>query len=65
MECFNPEESAGISGSLPYIAPEVVLGQPASEQGDLYALGVIFYELVSGRLPFEGDDLAAVVLLGW
>jgi len=55
------EESTGISGSLPYIAPEVVLGQPASEQGDLYALGVIFYELVSGRLPFEGDDLAAVL----
>ncbi len=55
------EESSGISGSLPYIAPEVVLGQQASEQGDLYALGVIFYELVAGRLPFEGYDLAAVL----
>ena len=55
------EESTGISGSLPYIAPEVILGQQASEQGDLFALGVIFYELVAGRLPFEGDDLAAVL----
>lgn len=55
------EQSAGISGSLPYIAPEVILGEPSSAQADLFALGVVLYELVSGRNPFEGPELAAVL----
>jgi serine/threonine protein kinase len=39
-----------------YISPEQVLGQPPNERSDLYALGVILYELCTGQLPFRGKD---------
>ena len=39
-----------------YLAPEQIQGQPLNTQSDLYALGVLFYHLFVGRLPFEGDD---------
>ncbi len=55
------EGSLSLSGTLAYIAPEVLLGEPASAQSDLYALGVMFFELVCGRLPFSGDDLATLL----
>jgi len=43
------------AGTLIYIAPETLLDQPASVQSDLYAFGVIAYEIFLGRTPFEGD----------
>jgi serine/threonine protein kinase len=39
-----------------YISPEQIQGHPASERSDLYALGVILYELCTGELPFRGDN---------
>lgn len=50
-----------IAGTVFYIAPEVALGQPVNGSTDLYALGVILYELVTGCLPFSGDDPLAVI----
>src|SRR5690606_23760089 len=46
--------SASFHGSLAYAAPEVLLGRPATPQSDLYALGVVLYEVVTGRHPFAG-----------
>ena len=48
-------------GTVAYLAPELIEGQPASAASDLYALGVLLYELLAGRLPFEGDNLAALL----
>ncbi|MEE8390668.1 MAG: protein kinase, partial [Anaerolineae bacterium] len=39
-----------------HLAPEQILGQPLDARTDLYALGVILYQLLAGRLPFEGPD---------
>lgn len=49
------------SGTLSYMAPEVLLGQVADERADLYATGVIAYELFTGLLPF--DDLSIYALI--
>ena len=43
----------GILGSVFYLAPEVCSGKAATIQSDIYALGVTFFELITGRLPYE------------
>ncbi len=48
-------------GTVSYLAPEIILGQEASHSSDLYALGVMMYEMSTGRSPFEGGDLTAVL----
>lgn len=45
-------QSGGASGTLAYLAPEVLKGAPASELSDLYSLGVVAYELLIGHYPF-------------
>jgi serine/threonine protein kinase len=47
-------------GTPEYISPEVVEGESADARSDLYALGVVYYELVTGRRPFVGSSAFAV-----
>jgi tetratricopeptide (TPR) repeat protein len=50
-----------IVGTASYMAPEQALGQTIDGRADLYALGVLLYELTTGRLPFTGDDPLTIV----
>jgi tetratricopeptide (TPR) repeat protein len=50
-----------IVGTVFYLAPEQALGQAIDARTDLYALGVMLYELTSSRLPFTADDSLAVI----
>lgn len=49
-----------ILGSPLYMAPEQVLGQKVGASADVFSLGTVFYQLLCGQLPFNGESLAAV-----
>lgn len=51
-ETTSPSHESALVGTLDYTAPEYHLGEPASELSDLYALAVIAYELLTGKLPY-------------
>lgn len=48
------DNASSVSGTLPYMAPEILRGEVADHRSDLWALGIVLYEAVSGRLPFAG-----------
>jgi serine/threonine-protein kinase len=58
---IEPLTQAGMCFGTPqYMAPEQMKGRPASPSADLFALGVMAYEMLSGRLPWDGPDQKAV-----
>ncbi|MEO1086925.1 MAG: serine/threonine-protein kinase [Acidobacteriota bacterium] len=48
-----------VMGTLPYLAPEQLRGDRAGPSADLFAFGVLLFELLSGRTPFPGDSMVA------
>lgn len=51
-----------IMGSVHYLAPEIARGDAASVQSDIYALGIIMYEMLTGKLPFRDSAPVAIVM---
>ena len=52
--------SGALLGSLPYMAPEQICGEPLDERADVYSLGVTLYQLLALRAPFNGEGDAAL-----
>ena len=55
-------ETGTVLGSADYISPEQARGRPVGEASDVYSLGVLLYELLTGELPFVGDNFVAVAM---
>lgn len=51
-----------IVGSVQYISPEQARGDLAGKQSDLYSLGIVLYEMVTGKVPFDGESPVSVAM---
>src|SRR4051812_13817402 len=53
-------QAGTVTGTVQYLAPEQIRGEPADPRSDLYSLGIVGYELMTGRLPFTGETAMAI-----
>src|SRR5581483_3315753 len=51
-----------VLGTTDYVSPEQALGRPVTGQSDLYSLGIVLYEMVTGEVPFKGENQVAVAM---
>lgn len=58
-QTFSPNS---IMGSVHYFSPEQAKGKLATEQSDIYSLGIVFYEMLTKHLPFDGDSPISIAL---
>jgi eukaryotic-like serine/threonine-protein kinase len=52
---------SSLTGTADYIAPEQIKGERGNARTDIYALGVVLYEMLTGKMPFEGENALAVM----
>ncbi|HEY2439360.1 MAG TPA: protein kinase [Solirubrobacteraceae bacterium] len=55
-------QAGSVLGTAAYLAPEQARGEEAGPQADLYSLGVVTYQLITGRLPYEASSLSELAL---
>jgi serine/threonine-protein kinase len=51
-----------VSGTVYYTAPEILMGKPSGVASDIYSMGIVFYEILTGRVPFDGDTAEEVAI---
>jgi len=55
-------QAGSVMGTVRYISPEQALGEPATPKSDLYSLGMVLYEMLTGELPYDAETPGAIVM---
>src|SRR4051794_35216424 len=62
MEAHGLTATGRVLGTTDYVSPEQALGHPVTEQSDIYSLGIVLYEMLTGEVPFQADTQVAVAM---
>jgi tetratricopeptide (TPR) repeat protein/predicted Ser/Thr protein kinase len=62
LEGDGMTQTGALVGTMDYMSPEQALGKDLDQRSDLFAMGLIFYELLTGKMPFKADSVVASLL---
>ena len=62
LEGDGMTQTGALVGTMDYMSPEQALGKDLDERSDLFTLGLIFYELLTGKMPYKADSVVASLL---